>query len=641
MDWISQQAATDLDRILESLRSRLGDHTDLTGEFQARLKDSFESLFRHTHQLYGWRYDFVWLLEDLIMVAAEAAGSRPERLLKRGSGDNRSWMQDSRTLWAMTYAERFAGDLPGVAKRVDYLASLGVTHLHLMPPYAAPIGQNDGGYAVSDYRRVRSDLGTIDDLTNLIDTLDQHGIRLVLDFVANHTADDHGWAEAAKEGDPFYQAFYFLYDDREMPDRFEPYLRDIFPDRGSDTFIWRPDVAGPNNGKWVWSTFYEFQWDLDYSNPQVLLAMAAELAFIVNLGAGVIRMDATPFLWKREGTTCENLPEAHVVLKILRLVATLVAPEVEFLSEAIVHPDEVVRFVAPDECRLGYNPLVMALTWEALATRRARFLADALDRRSRLVPGCQWITYLRSHDDIGWGFANEDAARLAIDPEAHREFLNAFYAGEHPESFARGIRFQVHPETGDARISGTLASLAGLEQALEDGDEDQVDLAVRRILAAQAVMLTSVGIPLLYLGDEIGQLNDYRYRDDPLLAGDNRWMHRPFFDWDLANQAGNGEGPQARILAGMRRLIELRKREPALGGGSPEVLATSAPSVLAYRRSDENTEIMVAVNLSERPAAGEIGLGEGWEDAFSQEPSHADTISLEPYEFRVLRRATS
>lgn len=617
----------------EQARAVFRHHDARFESFWKRLQAEFERIFRLFHQLYGWQWDFAWHLETLMEALGRAAAARPNHL----EPADHSWMSDPGAVWAMTYIDRFTGDLAGITEAVPHLRSLGVTHLHLMPPYAVPPGPNDGGYAVSDYRLTRPDLGTIDDLAAAIRALDDAGISVVLDFVANHTADDHAWAEAAKQGDAKYQAFYHMYDDRWVPDRYVSLLRPIFPDRGGDTFTWRADVAGQNGGKWVWTTFHSFQWDLDYRNPEVLIAMAGELFHLTNLGAAIIRMDATPFLWKEMGTTCENLDQAHVVLQLFNALTKVLAPGVMFLSEAVVHPADVTRFIRQDECPLGYNPLVMALIWEAFATGKAVLLADALTRRTELPAGTQWLTYLRCHDDIGWGFADEDAERLGIEPVVHRSFLNRFYAGELAESFSAGARFQNNSITGDARISGTLASLAGLERA--GSDPLLRDLAVRRILAMQAISLTSIGIPLLYLGDEIGQLNDFSYRQDADLADDNRWMHRPRFDWEALAVAEQGTGPAGQILAGVRSLLEIRRQHPAFGEGVPQVVQTRHPGVLAYlrRARRDHDEVLVVVNLGALPAEAWLALDETWCDPSTGRAADRQApLLLDPYEYLLL-----
>ncbi|MFO7549000.1 MAG: alpha-amylase family glycosyl hydrolase [Acidimicrobiia bacterium] len=632
MDWITHETPTVLSRLLPRVESVFDGHPRRLRHFADRLEHGFEDLFRLMHSLYGWRYDFHFHLEEAVLAAARAAAERPAWLRRRdATGHPRAWMDDHRTLWAMAYTERFAGDLGGVRRHIDHLGKLGVTHLHLMPLYAVPEGPNDGGYAVSDYRTVRPDLGTSDDLRSLARSLDEAGISLVLDFVANHTADDHPWAEAAKAGDERHRRFYLVYDDRDEPDRFASHLREIFPDRGGDAFTWRTDVAGPAGGAWVWTTFYPFQWDLDYRNPEVLTAALGELLYLANLGATVIRMDATPFLWKEEGTSCENLPQAHVVLQIVRVLAEMAAPSVTFLSEAIVHPDDVASYVRVDECPVGYNPLVMSTCWEALATRDTRLLRHALAHRMALPSGTQWLTYLRCHDDIGWGFADEDALVLGIDPVGHRRFLNDFYDGSFPGSFSIGFRFQDNPRTGDARMSGTLASLAGLERASIDDDGPAVDAAVARILALHTVMLTVGGLPLIYLGDEIAQLNDHGYRADPLHEHDNRWVHRPFYDWGRLAESENGIGAHGRVWHGIRRLLGLRRRHPALVTTDPVVLQVSAPEILAYEKRAGDDRALVAVNFSERSVEimpGELPPGRWGVDGHPA----LERVTLHPYE---------
>jgi amylosucrase len=573
--------------------------------FEARLARHLPRLLAAFHGLYGWRYDFFWHLEQLLRTAAASAAARADDLVALDAAREAApaaWLEDHRALGGVCYVDRFAGDLAGLRARIPYLRRLGLTYLHLMPLFRSPPGDNDGGYAVSDYRAVDPALGSMAELAALTRELRRAGIATVLDLILNHTADDHPWAAAAKAGDADAQALYWMFDDRRLPDRYQPHLRAIFPERGGDSFTWRADVPGPHGGRWVWTTFYPFQWDLNYRNPATFTAIAGEMLFLANQGVDVLRLDAVPFLWKEPGTGCESRPEAHTVVRALNALAAIAAPALAFKSEAIVHPDEVARWVGVEECRLSYNPLLMALLWESLATGETRLLADALARRHALPEGTAWVSYLRCHDDIGWGFADEDALRLGIRPADHRAFLNAFYCGRTPMSFARGLPFQESPATGDCRICGTLASLAGLEQAVAAGDAVAIDLAVRRILVLHGIILTTGGVPLLYLGDEVAQLNDYGFRDDPRTAGDARWVHRPRFPDDRLARARDaaGDAPEARVFHGLLRLLELRRATPALGGNRLQLVELSSPHLLAYRREHAGARCLVLASLAAR-----------------------------------------
>jgi amylosucrase len=603
-EWQEVESRRTLRRLVPRLAPHFAGVPSRRAAFEARLDEHFPRLFHRLHALYGWHYDFFWHLEQVLVRMAASFAAREESLVEVDAAREVGppWFASNRVLGGVCYVDRFAGDLAGVRARIPYFRELGLGYLHLMPLFKSPPGENDGGYAVSDYRAVDPRLGTMDELAGLARELRAAGIALVLDFILNHTADDHPWAEAAKAGDPDAQAFYWMFDDRRMPDQFQPYLRAIFPDRGDDSFTCRPDVTGPAGGKWVWTTFYTFQWDLNYRNPALFTAMAGEMLFLANQGVDVLRLDAVPFLWKERGTNCENRPEAHTVVEALNAVAAIAAPALAFKSEAIVHPKEVVRYVSPEKCRLSYNPLVMALLWEAAATRDARLLIDALERRFALPDGTAWVNYLRSHDDIGWGFADEDAARLGIKGSDHRTFLNAFYTGRFPGTFACGLPFQENPETGDCRVCGTTASLAGLEAAIDAADPVLIDAAVGRILVLHGIILTLGGVPLLYLGDELAQLNDYGYEREPETAADSRWVHRPRFPPDGTRRMrdpATATSPQARVSAGLKRLLSLRLATPALAGNRLRVVELTTPHALAYRREHGSERCVVLANLSE------------------------------------------
>jgi len=597
--WLERQAQVSLERLLPRLEAQCTAPADGAGWrlFVQRLSTHFPRLFRLLYQLYGNQYDFFYHLESILLMATRLALARPPELraLDAARENDPGWFQSNRMVGGVCYADLFAGNLEGVRAKIPYFRELGLTYLHLMPPFLCPEGNSDGGYAVSSYREVKPALGTLDQLAALATELRHNGISLVLDFVFNHTSDEHAWALRARAGDPVYLDFYRVFPDRQMPDAYEKTLREVFPDEHPGAFTLVPAM-----NRWVWTSFHSFQWDLNYANPAVFNAMAEELLLLANLGVEVLRLDAVAFIWKELGTSCENLPEAHQLIQAFNTLTRIAAPALVFKSEAIVHPDEVVKYIGPEECQISYNPLLMALLWNSLATRKVRLLSQAMRERFQIPPDCAWVNYVRVHDDIGWTFSDEDAALLGVKGYDHRQFLNQFYTGRLPGSFARGLPFQENPKTGDCRISGTCASLAGLEKALREDRPAEVELAMRRILLIHSVILSIGGVPLIYLGDEIGTLNDYSYRDDPTKADDSRWVHRPHLDWDRAARRTDGVSLEGRIYQGLRRLIGLRKQHPVFTAGSLEVLETGSDHVFAYRRAHGGEHLVAVANFSER-----------------------------------------
>ena len=630
MDWMSEAADEAGRHVAARLRSRFG--SKAWTEFSARLSDHGERLFRLLHHLYGWRYDFAWIHERVVEATAEGFLDRSKALRRIDrKSDPEEWSSDPNSLLAMGYLDRYAGTVKGLRDRFDHLELLGVTHLHLLPPYATPEQGNDGGFAVSDYRRLRDGLGTTTDLAKVAAELRDAGVTLVLDMILSGTSPDHPWARAAASGDPAYRTFYFLFPDRELPNSYAPYLRSITPGREGGPFAWHPEVDG---GAWVWTTMSPVQWDLNYSNPEVLAAVVTEMLFLANLGAGVIRINGEAFLWKQPGTDCENRPEAHLIVEILDTVARIAAPSISLISGAMV-PSAQASFIKPGECRGGYNSVLTSAVWEAVATADTRLLAQALADRSSLPKGCAWITYLRSHDDIGWWFDDDTARSFAIDPEAHRRYLTAFYSGHWEGNAARGQIARDGNSDGSATISGTAAALAGLEAAVEGLAAPAAEIAIRRLLAASAVILGTGGIPMLFLGDEIAQLSDHSHLADADLAGDVRWSQRPVFDPMRLQSAAAGEGPEGAMLAGLRHLLEVRRAIDEFG---PEIQAEPVElgddGLLGFRRGS----VMVIVNLTERPAiVARSNLPDG--DLFDLVAGDTwDGHVLGPYEYRYLER---
>lgn len=638
-DTLHQQTKRSLERLLPRLDARFAAQADPAewAAFRSRLERHFPRLFRLLLHLYGSHYDFFYHLEEILASAARAWLERPARLkaLDAQREGDPDWFQSQRMLGGVCYVDLFAGNLEGVRAKIPYFQELGLTYLHLMPLFACPEGDNDGGYAVSSYREVNPKLGTMAQLSALAEELRAAGISLVLDFVFNHTSDEHEWAQRALAGDPEYQEYYYMFPDRTMPDAYEKTLREIFPDVRPGSFTYRPEI-----NRWVWTTFYSFQWDLNYSNPVVFRRMAEEMLFLANQGVEVLRLDAVAFIWKQLGTSCENLPEAHMIIQAFNALARIAAPALLFKSEAIVHPDEVARYISPEECQLSYNPLLMALLWETLATREVKLLHVSMRDRFRIRPGCAWVNYVRCHDDIGWTFDDGDAARVGINGFHHRQFLNAFYTGRFPGSFARGLPFQENPKTGDARISGTCASLAGLEKGLREQNPLETDHAVRRILLIHSVILSMGGIPLIYLGDEVATLNDYSYANDPAKAGDSRWVHRPFADWQRYERRHDPTTVEGRVYQGLKRLIALRQENPAFAGHDTTVIETGNPHVFGYVRQHGGQRVLVLASFSEHPqtlSASLVrihGLGYVFQDLVTGRTLTLDGgLPLEPYQF--------
>jgi amylosucrase len=641
-NWYSQQSKATLGRLLPRLTARFADRVDEAewAGFLARLQEHFPRLFQNLHRLYGHHYDFFYHLEEIFSSAMQKWLERPAEMkaLDATRAVDPHWYQSHRMVGAMCYVDRFADNLEGLRKRIPYLTELGITYLHLMPLFKSPEGDNDGGYAVSSYREVDPALGTMEQLGELAAELRHHGISLAVDFVFNHTSDEHEWARKALAGDPEYQAYYRMYPDRDEPDVFEKTIKAVFPDEHPGCFTYRNRIR-----KWVWTTFHNYQWDLNYENPVVFNRMAEEMLFLANQGVEVLRLDAVAFLWKRRGTNCENQPEAHLLIQAFNALTRIVAPALVFKSEAIVHPDEVAKYISEEECQLSYNPQLMALLWSALATRDVGLLRHAMEKRFAVPPGCAWVNYIRCHDDIGWVFSDEDAVELRVDARAHRRFLSDFYTGRFTGSFARGLPFQEDPTTGDIRVSGSTASLTGLEKALEEHDTEEQALAIRRILLLHGIICTIGGIPLLYLGDELGILNDYGYEQDPEMIGDSRWVHRPAFDAERAELREDQSSIPGMIYHGLLKLIQVRQQNLAFTRADTEIVDTGNEHVFGYFRQHADQSVLVLANFTEREqslAANRLrllGLRKTLTDVIAGRTLIAtQTLTLEPYQFMVL-----
>ncbi|MEI2644376.1 MAG: alpha-amylase family protein [Candidatus Competibacter sp.] len=619
--------------------------------FRIRFDLHLLDVVRPLSALYGARADFSAQLANLLAIAARAYAARSEelRLLDLRRASEPDWFQQPRMVGYVCYVDRFAGDLIGVKAKIPYLKELGITYLHLMPLLKPRPGANDGGYAVMDYRQVNPDYGTMDDLRELATALRREGISLCVDLVCNHTAEEHEWARRAVAGDPIYQQYYYLFPDRIMPDQYEMTLPEVFPDFAPGNFTYIDQCQ-----RWVWTTFNDYQWDLNYTNPAVLAEMLDTILFLANQGVEILRLDAVAFMWKRLKTDCQNQPEAHAILQVFRALTRLAAPGLIFKAEAIVSPDKLLPYLGlgaatHKECEIAYHNVFMVLLWSSLAERRVVLMTHALQNMPDTPVNCAWLTYVRCHDDIGWAVRDEDAAAIGLSGFLHRAFLSDFYSGRFPGTFARGATFQHNPKTGDRRISGTLASLAGLEAAVEKRDWRETDLAARRILLLHALILAFNGIPALYMGDELGLLNDPGYLDDPHLADDNRWLHRPFMDWHKAERRHDWQTSTARIFQGVRAMIQAVKNLPGLHAQARcYPVWTHNEQVFGMIRASARGRLLVLANFTEhrqtvsRHRAHDMGFKGELVDRLEGETLDSwSELALDPYQVLWLEQVAT
>ena len=579
-------------------------------------------------QLFMSLYDDRAALEDLEQAMAAAYEARPDDLKKldKQREADPDWYKRG-TMFGMTmYTDLFAGSLRKLANRIPYLEEQHLTYLHLMPLLKMPHPQNDGGYAVEDFNTVDPSLGTNADLASLTKKLRKAGISLCLDFVMNHTASTHEWAMKAKAGDPEYQDYYFCYDDRTIPDEYERTTPQVFPNTAPGNFSWCDEMH-----KWVLTSFYPFQWDLNYRNPKVLVAMLASALNLANLGVEVLRIDAVPYIWKQLGTTSRNLPQVHTIVRMLRIALECVCPAVVLKGEVVMAPKELAAyFGTPEhpECHMLYNVSTMVNLWSALANGDTRLLKAQIDALDALPENCWFVNYLRCHDDIGWGLDEPQEWRLGIDPFRHKEFLYHFYEGSVPGSWSMGELYNYDAASGDARSCGTTASLCGIEKALYTHDKPSLERGIDRDLLMHKAMAFLRGFPMLNCGDEIAQLNGWDYKEDPDRVEDSRNLHRSKFNWRAAEKRNEPGTLQNRLWEGMAELRQMRD-DPCF---APDAWVTTwdthNQSVLAIVRKVDDAVLLGLFNFSQADQTAYLDSIEGVALPGSE--------TLKPYEARII-----
>ncbi|MBS4049830.1 MAG: alpha-glucosidase C-terminal domain-containing protein [Methylomonas sp.] len=600
-----QESHSLLNAILDDLKPEII-RQDLR-HFYTRLGANFYAIYSLFHILYGHREDFRTQMLSLVETMAKGYINRSAELEKVDIERERdhNWFLSQKWVGMALYTNGFADNLADLASKIPYFMELGINMVHIMPILKCPIGKSDGGYAVSDFRRIDERIGNLDDLARIAKDFRKRDILLVLDIVLNHTSDEHEWAQKAMRGEQRYQDYYFTFDNREIPDMFEQTMPQIFPETDPGNFTWNEDMQ-----KWVMTVFHAYQWDLNYSNPKVFIEMLDIILFWANRGVDVLRLDAVAFLWKQIGTRCQNERNAHLILQLLKDCCQVTAPGVLFIAEAIVAPVEVIKYFGEDaiiakECEIAYNATFMALLWDGIATRNAKLLYQGLKNLPNKLDRATWLNYVRCHDDIGFGFDDNDVRAAGYEPYAHRQFLIDYFSGCFQASPARGEVFMRDEITGDARICGSLASLAGLEAGIENNDQKLIDTAIKRIVLLHSLILSFGGIPLLYNGDAIGVVNDYSYRDDAGKSDDNRWIHRPKINWERAELRKKQGTVEFVLFNALKKMIAIRKETSAFADfNNREILDTDNEHLLCYMRFAHlrpSERVLVVANFDSNP----------------------------------------
>jgi amylosucrase len=535
------------------------------------------------------------LLPKLYLARPDVLKSQDIDRLKSGN-----WYQSEKLVGMQLYVEHFNKDLKGLQEKIPYFKTLGVNFLHLMPITTRPKGESDGGYAVNNYLEVDPKYGSKEDLLELTTAFRKNGIYLMLDFVVNHTSNEFSWAKKAKKGDKKYQGYYYTYEDFTIPAEFEKTLPEVFPETSPGNFTYIPEME-----KWVMTVFNSYQWDLNYTNPEVFLEMLTNLVKLTDLGVDVVRFDALAFLWKKIGTISQNLPEAHSLISLFRMCLQVVAPGSILLAEAIVAPTNIIKYFGEDEkqgneCEIAYNASLMALLWNSIATKKTLLLYKSLMHVPSKPKDGTWINYIRCHDDIGLGYENHLIEELGWNPNMHRKFLLDYYCRRLDWSPAMGMLFMYNPKTGDGRITGSTASLLGLEKGIQTKNEDLIEESVRKIIMLHGITLAFGGIPLIYAGDEIGTLNDYSFQTDDAKKGDSRWVNRPMQDWNAITKLNQKDTPQSKIFLALQHLIQIRKdHEVFADNNNLELYHTGNDHIFSFERTQGYKGLLVLCNFDE------------------------------------------
>lgn len=599
---------------------------------------NLEVLKKTYYKIYGDHEKVDVAFHDLFDKIESAKSKRNVRLKEMDEKES-NWYFSNKMIGMTIYVDLFAGTFSQLIKKIDYFKDLGITYIHLMPLLKPRDGENDGGYAVEDYRNVDPNLGTLDEFKSLLSIYNKNDIKICIDYVVNHVAKEHEWAKKALNHEEFYQDMFIMFDDETIPNLYNQTVPEVLPDKCPGNFSYYQEID-----KHVFTSFSEFQWDLNFKNPFVFNEMIDNLLYLANLGVNMIRLDAIPFMWKEINTTCRNLAPVHDLMHMFYLIKEAVCPSCALLGEAIVEPEKIVSYFGDNkktECEVMYNANLMVDIFNSFATRDTRLMTIDSNRFQIPKKGT-WMNYVRCHDDIGWGFNEQAIQELGFDPFLHKQFLIEFYGNKFHNTFSQGEYYQYNPMNKDARTNGTLASLLGLEKAIIEHNKYKVYESIRRINIAHALILSYKGIPLIYSGDEIATLNDHSYENDENKANEGRWIHRPYFDWQRSKRKELCGTVEFDVYQALKQMIKIRKKLPYLHGQSEQFsIDIQSKHIFCLIRKHKEKTLIALYNFSELPQKinthplRQFVTSPMYVDVFSEREFYLnlDQYELSPYEY--------
>ncbi len=616
-----------------------GEPKDQSGReisFVKRFERHFDELKWLYIELYENDSMFAELCDNLYRFYKER--NKELKKLDKEREEDPNWYKSNDLLGMMLYIDNFAGNMKGVQEKLDYLEKCNVNYIHLMPFLDTVEGRSDGGYAVADFRKVQEKLGTMDDLEELTAACHEKKMNVCMDFVMNHTSEDHEWAKRARQGDGEYMSRYFFFNNDTIPKMYEQTVPQVFPTTAPGNFTWLPDA-----GHFVMTSFYPYQWDLNYRNPRVFNEMMYNFLYLANKGIDIIRIDAVPYIWKELGTQCRNLKQVHTIVRMMRIISEIVCPSVLLLGEVVMEPEKVVPYfgtVEKPECHMLYNVTTMATTWHTVATRDVSLLKKQLDIVNGLPKQYVFLNYLRCHDDIGWGLDYGTLMTEGKGERSHKQYLNDYFQGYAGDSNSRGELYNADPVSGDARFCATTASMCGIEKAGFEQDDAAMERAIRFDVTLHAYMFMQSGIPVLYSGDEIAQVNDYSYKEDQNKADDSRYIHRGKMNWENAAKIDHPETVEARVFTSLNKLEEIRKSEKAFVSYADSwTIDTWDAGILGMGRYYDGDKIIGLFNFSEYDRIAWVNETDGiYEDILTGQIVQPAALNVPAYGFYYLKK---
>lgn len=579
-------------------------YTEFKGDWESLYVQRYNRHIDELKWLYMELYSNESMLSELCYQIHNFFIERDEGLKNRDvtRENNPDWYRKSKMTGMALYIDHFADTIKGVEQSIEHLQKCNINYVHFMPFFETTRYRTDDQYAITDFRKTMEKIGKIEDLCHLTKLCHEKSINVSVDFIMNRTSNEHEWAKKAMHGDVEYM------------------------------------------NRYVTKTDHSYEWDLNYKNPRVLNEMMYNYMFIANLGTDLIQINEIEDIWKGESQNCSKVSQIHTIARIMRIISEIVCPGVLLLGNVKNDMKNAITYFGEDEkpeFHMVYQKTFMNEVWNSVATRNVKLLQTKLDVINKYPKEYVFVNYLRNHEKLNWNLDYDFLYKnQKINQKMHREYLNEYFLGRTGYSNSRGEVENNSDNSEKICFCGTTASMCGLEKAIDENNKKEINQAIKLEIMLYAYLFIQSGIPVIYSGDEIGQMNDYSYKENRDKMRDIQNVCRGKFDWSKAVKVVDEYSIEGKIMRGLNKIQVVKNRENTFCQiADVRVVDTKNNSVICIAREFAGEKILGIFNFSEHEKIVNIDEEEGiYEDLLSGKKMKVKCLQMQGYDFYYLKK---